>query len=225
MVDRNCQKTSATQVRRETLGQKPEREDHPKAVQSHPVSQRRFRGVPHPQHDGAEPLEHGHPHSGQHIEQEKIHQEKEERASQCHVPGIHPDEKPVENRVEKPSVRPGKMLRHEQSHFDVAEDNQHEPSEGDGGVHVAKQRLALPDLRVEKAVAEQIPDVLECCLRSDQRLPEPPPVLRRNLGQKPYQSHGQPDQHETDADHERNHKVVVAGRNPVDDFGSGLKRQ
>ncbi len=117
------------------------------------------------------------------------------------------------------------MFRHEQSHLYVSKHNQHEPSECDRGVHVAEQWLAFPDLRVEQAVAEQVFDVLQRDLRGHQRLPEPAPVISRNLGHKPDQSHGQPDQHEADADHERNHKVAVARRNPVDDLRGGLKHQ
>ena len=168
MVDRHRQETSATEIRRKALGQKPQRKNHPKAIQSHTVGQRRLRGVAHSQHDGSEPFEYGHSDSGENVEQEKVHQEKEEPAPERHVTGIDPDKEAIENRVEKPSVRPGKMLRHEQCHFNVSKHNQHEPSKGDGGVHIAEQRLTFPDLRVEKAVAKQVLDVFQRDLRRDQ---------------------------------------------------------
>ena len=132
MVDRNRQETSAAEVRRETLRQKSQREDHPKAIEGNTVRQRRLRGVTHTQHDGPESLEYGHSDSGKHIEQEEVHKEKEGPAPERHVAGIDPDKEPVENRIEKASVRPGKMLRHEQGDLYVSEDDQHKPSEGDG---------------------------------------------------------------------------------------------
>ncbi len=77
MVDRDCQETSTAEVSGKALGQKPQREDHPKAVKGHPVGQRRLCGVAHSQHNGSESLEYGHPDSGKYIEQEKVHKEKE----------------------------------------------------------------------------------------------------------------------------------------------------
>ena len=225
MVDRHRQETSTAQVGGEALGQKPQRKNHPKAVESHTVGQRRLRGVAHSQHDGSEPFEYGHSDSGENVEQEKVHQEKEEPAPERHVARIDPDEEAVENRIEQSAVRPGQMLRHEQRHLKMPEDNQHKPAEGDRGMNVAQKRLALPDLRVEKAVAEQILDVLQGYLRINQRLPEESSVLRGDHRQKPEKSHRQPDQHEADADHERNHEVAVARRNPVDDLRSGMKGQ
>ena len=168
VVDRNRQETPATEIRRKALGQKPQREYHPKAIQSHTVGQRRLRGVAHSQHDGSEPFEYGHSDSGENVEQEKVHQEKEEPAPERHVTGIDPDKEAIENRVEKPSVRPGKMLRNEQGHLEMSEDNEHEPSECNRGMHITQQRLAFPDFSMEKTVAEQVPDILECNLGDEE---------------------------------------------------------
>ncbi len=48
---------------------------------------------------------------------------------------------------------------------------QHEPAEGYGRMHIAQQRLPLPDLCMEEAVAEQVPYVLAGGDRIQQRSP------------------------------------------------------
>ena len=75
---------------------------------------------------------------------------------------------------------------------------------------------------MEKTVAEQVLDILQSDLRDEQRLPETTSVLGRNLGQQPDETGSQPYQHETDADHERNHEIAVARRNSVNDLRCSL---
>ena len=72
---------------------------------------------------------------------------------------INPDEEAIENRIEETALRPGKMLRNEQGHLKMSEDNEHEPSEGYRRVHVTEQRLVFPDFRMEKTVAKQVFDI------------------------------------------------------------------
>ena len=176
----------------------------------------------HAEDYGPEPLEDGHTDSGKHIKQEEVHQEKEEPSPQRDMTGIDPDEEPVENRIEKAALRPRQMLRDEQCHFEMSQNNEHEPSEGNRRVHVAQKRLAFPDFRMEKAIAEQVLDILQGDLRDEQRLPETTSVLGRNLGQQPDEPGSQPYQHETDADHERNHEIAVARRDSVNDLRRSL---
>ena len=222
MVHRNSQEASAAEIGRKALCQKPQRENQPKAVQGDSVSQRRLRGMTHAEDDGPEPLENRHAHTGKHIEQEEVHQEKEEPSSKRDMTGIDPDEEPVENRIEKAALSPRQMLRNEQCHFEMSQDNEHEPSEGNRRVHVAQKRLAFPDFRMEKTVAEQVLDIFKSDIRDEQRLPETTSVLGRNLGQQPDEPGGQPYQHETDADHERNHEVAVTRRDSVNDLRRSL---
>ena len=179
----------------------------------------------HAEDYGPEPLEDGHSDSGKHIKQEEVHQEKEEPAPQRDMTGINPDEEAIENRIEETSLRPGKMLRNEQGHLEMSEDNEHEPSECNRGMHITQQRLAFPDFGMEKTVAEQVPDILEGNLGDEERLPEPASVPGRNLGHKPEESDSQPNQHEADADHEWNHEIAVTGRDSVNDFRRSLKRK
>ena len=100
MVHRNSQEASAAEIGRKALCQKPQRKNQPKAVQGDAVSQRRLRGMTHAEDDGPEPLENRHAHTGKHIEQEEVHQEKEEPAPQLDMTGIYPDEEAIENRIE-----------------------------------------------------------------------------------------------------------------------------
>ena len=84
--------------------------------------------------------------------QEKVHQEEEERPFEGMVRLHH--EEPEEHGV----VEGRKTVRHEEPGLDMTQHYQHEPSEGDAGVHVAQQRLAFPYLGVQEDIAD---DVLE----------------------------------------------------------------
>ena len=117
--------------------------------------------------------------------------------------GIHPDEIPVENRVEQSAPGNVQSSRDKQSHFDMAKDNDHEPTEGYRGVHVAKQWFPLPYLYMEKTVAEEFLDVLGRSLRDEEGLPELYPVFPGHGGKKPYGTDPNPAEHECNADGER----------------------
>ena len=78
MVDTYGQETSAAQVGRKTLGQQPQREDQPQAVQSDTVGKGRLRSMAHSEHDGPEPLENCQSYTRKDVQQEEVHQEKEE---------------------------------------------------------------------------------------------------------------------------------------------------
>ena len=222
VVDRNGQEASAAEVGGETLGEKPQREYQPEAVQSHAVRERRLGGMLHAQGKGTEALEHGQSDTRKHIEQEEVHQEEEHPAPQRSMARIHPDEEPVEDWIEQGSLGNSQPLRDEQSYFYMSEYDQHEPSESDCAVHISQQRLPLPDLDMEKAVEEQIPDVLQCRNRIHEGCPEPQPVVMRNLQQQPDAADRNPYQEECYADAERYDEMVVPGRDPVDDFRRSL---
>ena len=68
-------------------------------------------------------------------------------------------------------------VRHIKEDFDVSDDYQHKPSEGNAGVHISQKFVPLPYFQVQKAVAEYVPDVFEQNLGIDQREKESFSVL------------------------------------------------
>ena len=55
-----------------------------------------------------------------------------------------------------------------EEYFYVAYDDYHEPSEGYAGMHVSQKLVAFPELYVDEAVKEPVPDVLRHYLRVDE---------------------------------------------------------
>ena len=66
--------------------------------------------------------------------------------------GLH-DEEAEEHRV----VECGQPVRYKHPRLDVSEDDEHEPPEGDAGVHIAQQWLALPYLGMQQDIADDVP--------------------------------------------------------------------
>ena len=113
MVYTYCQETASAEVSRKTLGQQPQREYKPEAVQSDAVSQRRLCRVTHAKYDGPEPLEHRQCNTGKDVQQEEVHQEEKERATKSSMAGIHPDKIPVEDRIEQTAAGNVQTCRNE----------------------------------------------------------------------------------------------------------------
>ena len=171
-IDTHSQETASTEIRRETLRQKPQREYQPKAVQGDTVGKRGFRGVSHPEDDGPEPLEHRQSYTRQDVQEEEVHQEEEERAPQGRVTRIHPDKVPVEYRIEQTTVGHAQALGHEQGDLDVPQNDYHEPTESYRGVHIAQQGLPAPNLKMQEAIPEKIFQIPDYRLGDEKRLEE-----------------------------------------------------
>ena len=92
----------------------------------------------------------------------------------------------------------------------MSEDNKHEPSEGDAGVHVAQQRLALPYPSVQEDVTDDVLEVDYPELGVDQGEEELFAVLGGQLGYDPYYPDSQIDEYETHAYHEGEYEIVVS---------------
>ena len=70
---------------------------------------------------------------------------------------------------------------HEEEDFDMAEKDDHEPSKGYAGVHIAQHLVAFPKFDVQQAVEEDILDILPGCRWRYEGLEELAPVLPRKL--------------------------------------------
>ena len=113
-------------------------------------------------------------------------------------------------------------LRDVQCNLDVSDQDDHEPTERDAGMHVSQQFVAFPELDMEQTVAEPFLDVLRHYLRIDEGLEELLPVFRVKFCNYPYGAAKTPQQHEYHSDCERKDKVVKAGRVQFVHFFSSL---
>ena len=138
VVHPESEETSSAEVGGEALGQKPQGENQPEAVEGYPVRSGWPGGMLHSEDYGPEALENGQGYAGQDIEQEEVHQEEKERAPEGFMSRIYPDEISVENRIEEAAGPRAEMLRQEKGHLDVAEHYEHEPAEGYSRMHVAE---------------------------------------------------------------------------------------
>src|SRR5574344_1169886 len=110
------------------------------------------------------------------------------------------------------------MFRDKQGCFDVSKHDQHKPTKGDTGVHIAQQGLTFPYLDVEQAVENDVLDVLEEGGRRYKRNQEFPSVHPRNVVDNSAETYGQVYQYENEASNKWHDKVAVSTWNPVDEF-------
>ena len=200
-VQRKGQEAAAGDMGDEALAKEPQREDGPERIEADAVQQARARGPAHAEKQRCDALDHGKADADQHQQQEKVHQERQHGAGNRRLGLLH--EEIEENRVVE-GMDPG---RNEGEHLDMPYDNQHEPAEGDGGMHEAEQRLALPQLHVNQAVQEDVADVLPDGLRGDERDEKALAVAFRQLVDDPDHADEAIAQHERHAEEERNDEV------------------
>ena len=122
----------------EAFGQQAQREDGPQGIKSYLVQQAQARGAPHAHDAGGEALDDGEHDAAEDHQQEEVHQEHQQRAPQCLL--RLRNEVVEEDRV----VEEMDAFRHEEHDLQVPQHDQHEPAEGDAGVHIAQDLVALP---------------------------------------------------------------------------------
>ena len=81
-----------------------------------------------------------------------------------------------------------RAVRYIEEYFDMAYDDEHEPAECYAGMHIAEKFVALPQFYMEKAVAEDIPDILCYRLRGDKGYEKLFPVFFRKLQYDAYKT-------------------------------------
>ena len=197
---------AAADVGGESFGEKAEREYRPQRIQAYHVEEARPGGAAHAEQPRAYSLDYREGDAAEDHEKEEVHQEEEHGAFHRAFGLGH--EISEEYRVVE-QLRP---VRRVEQHLDVSDDYQHEPAEGYAGVHVAQELVALPYLHVQKAVAEDVLDVLQHGLRGDQGFQEAPPVLGGQLQKYSCQRDEAVCDDERHPYQERQHEVVVAGR-------------
>ena len=206
MVEGFREEGAAADVGGESFGEKAEREYRPQRIQAYHVEEARPRGAAHAEQPRAYSLDYREGDAAEDHEKEEVHQEEEHGAFHSAFGLCH--EVSEEYRVVE-QLRP---VRRVEQHLDVSDDYQHEPAEGYAGVHVAQELVALPYLDVQKAVAEDVLDVLQHGLRGDQGFQEAPPVFGGQLQKYSYQRDEAVCDDERHPYQERQHEVVVAGR-------------
>ena len=179
---------------RETLGEEPERENGPEGVEPDPVHQGGAGGPAHAEDAGADALVHRKRDAAEDDQEEEVHQEEEQGPLDR---GIRLGYEVIEkDRI----IEEADPVRKEEDDLDMPQDDQHEPAEGDARMHIAQQPVPFPQFDVEKAVAEDVPDILQGGFRSDERQEEPLPVLAGKLQEDPDDADETVSQHE---DHPR----------------------
>ena len=205
-VHRDRQETAAADVRRETLGEQAQREDGPEGIESHPVQQAQARGAPHAHDARGEALDDRERDAAEYQQQEEVHQEHQQGALQGRFRLRH--EEVEEDRV----VEETDAVRQEEHHLQVPQHDQHEPAEGDAGMHIAQDLVALPQLDVDQAVEEDVPDVHPDVFRGDERQQEALAVRPRQLRDHADHRHEAVAQHEEHPEQERDDEGVESVR-------------
>ena len=83
-------------------------------------------------------------------------------------------------------------LRSIYEYFDMTDKDDHEPSEGYAGMHVAQQFVTFPQLYMEETVAEPVTHIQEHDPGIQQRLEESYPVFLGKLHDDPYGTYDAP---------------------------------
>ncbi len=99
-------------------------------------------------------------------------------------------------------------MRRKEEDFDMPHDDEHEPAEGDTGMHVAQKAVLFPDLDMQQAVGDNILDRDEYLVT--EKMPEHLfPVAHGQVLDHGDQCHDQIGQDEYIAYHVGNHERVV----------------
>ena len=214
MVQGLRQERTSANVGGKGFRKKPQREYCPQRILPHKIEETRICRPPHPEHHRTDTLDYRQGDSAEHNQQEEVHEEEYQGAFHGAFGLCH--EIPEKDRIIK-EFRP---VRGVQEDFDMSYDNQHEPSEGYAGVHVAEKFVPLPDVHVDEALQEDVLDVFPERGRSHEGNEEPLSVFRRQLEDDPHHSHYAVRNYERHSENERKHEIIVACQESLSHFVS-----
>ena len=138
VVHGDGEETAAADMCRKALAEQPEREDGPQGIQADGIQQARPRGTAHAEQAGPDAFDHRQSDAGKNQQQEKVHQEEKHRSLQGNLRLGHKEIK--ENGI----VQQVDAFRDEQPNLQVSQDNDHEPTESDAGMHEAQHPVPFP---------------------------------------------------------------------------------